>query len=184
MEALFQSLPEVLARAGARPERVTLPAAFSGLVEAQHVIWTFEIARCLADEHRRNAESIGERLRTMLDDGATMPVTVYDESVALVRACQAELPAVFCELDALVVPSAPGETPEIASTGDPVFNRAWSALGTPVVNVPAGTGKAGLPLGVQVVGRPGRRRTHRRLRRMGGGRPQRHLEASLSVLSW
>ena len=42
----------------------------------------------------------------------------------------------------------------LATTGDPIFNRAWSALGTPVVSVPAGTGPSGLPLGVQIVGMP------------------------------
>lgn len=153
--ALFDALPEVLARAGCRAGPVTLPASFAGLVEAQHRVWTFEIARCLADEYRRFAESIREPLRGMLAEGTTMPVAAYEESRRLVRECRTELPAVFAGIDALVTPSAPGEAPPLEATGDPVFNRAWSALGTPVVNVPAGTGPSGLPLGVQIVGPPG-----------------------------
>jgi Asp-tRNA(Asn)/Glu-tRNA(Gln) amidotransferase A subunit family amidase len=83
-----------------------------------------------------------------------MPLRAYEESLSLVRKCQAELPTVFAEVDVLVTPSAPGEAPELGTTGDPIFNRAWSALGTPVVSVPAGTGPSGLPLGVQIVGMP------------------------------
>lgn len=39
-----------------------------------------------------------------------------------------------------------------ASTGDSVFNRAWTLFGVPCVNLPFGKGAHGLPLGVQLVG--------------------------------
>lgn len=84
-----------------------------------------------------------------------MPVAEYEDARRRVHACRAELSAVFAGIDVLVTPSAPGVAPDLATTGDPIFNRAWSALGTPVVNVPAGTDAQGLPLGVQVVGPPG-----------------------------
>jgi Asp-tRNA(Asn)/Glu-tRNA(Gln) amidotransferase A subunit family amidase len=153
--ALFDALPRLLERAGAAPTPHELPSAFAALAEAQSTIWTFEIARCLADEHRRYRELIREPLRGMLDDGATMPIAEYDESLRRLRECRAALAGVFDGLDALVVPSAPGEAPDVATTGDPIFNRVWSALGVPAITVPAGAGSSGLPLGVQVVGPPG-----------------------------
>jgi Asp-tRNA(Asn)/Glu-tRNA(Gln) amidotransferase A subunit family amidase len=152
--ALFEALPEVLASAGAQPVALTLPPSFAGLVEAQNQVWTFEIARCLADEYRRFADMIREPLRSMIEEGAAMPLRAYEESLELVGKCRAELPTVFEEVDVLVTPSAPGEAPMLGTTGDPIFNRAWSALGTPVVGVPAGIGPSGLPLGVQIVGMP------------------------------
>jgi Asp-tRNA(Asn)/Glu-tRNA(Gln) amidotransferase A subunit family amidase len=153
--ALFEALPRRLEAAGARPVEVTLPAVYAPLAAAQGTVWTFEIARCLADEHLRFREQIREPLRGMLDEGRAMPRPVYDDALACVRECRAALPDVLAGFDALVVPSAPGEAPELATTGDPIFNRAWSALGGPAVNVPAGVGPSGLPLGVQVVGLPG-----------------------------
>jgi Asp-tRNA(Asn)/Glu-tRNA(Gln) amidotransferase A subunit family amidase len=55
--------------------------------------------------------------------------------------------------DFLLTPSAPSEAPaSLASTGDPVFNRAWTLLGVPCVTLPYGKGPSGLPLGVQLVG--------------------------------
>lgn len=153
--ALFDALPLLLERAGALAAARVLPGVFAGLAEAQGRIWTFEIARCLADEHRRFRKSIREPLRGMLDEGATMGIAEYEESLERLRECRAGLAAVFDGIDALVVPSAPGEAPAAATTGDPIFNRVWSALGTPAVTVPAGAGPSGLPLGVQVVGLPG-----------------------------
>jgi len=150
--AVFDGLPPLLERAGARPATVSLPEVFAGLAAAQGTIWTFEIARCLADEHLRFRESIREPLRGMLDEGAAMPVAEYDAARSRLRDCSAELGAVFDRADALLVPAAPGEAPVLATTGDPIFNRAWSALGVPAVTVPAGLGPSGLPLGVQVVG--------------------------------
>jgi Asp-tRNA(Asn)/Glu-tRNA(Gln) amidotransferase A subunit family amidase len=150
--ALFDALPELLAESGARPTQVSLPEVFAGLAAAQGTIWTFEIARCLADEHQRYRELIREPLRGMLDEGAAMPVSEYDAAYGRLRECSARLDTVFQEVDALLVPAAPGEAPGVATTGDPIFNRAWSALGVPTVTVPAGLGPSRMPLGVQIVG--------------------------------
>jgi Asp-tRNA(Asn)/Glu-tRNA(Gln) amidotransferase A subunit family amidase len=59
----------------------------------------------------------------------------------------------------ILTPSAPGAAPHgLGSTGLPTFNRLWTLLGTPCVNVPGLSDAAGLPLGVQVVARFGRDR--------------------------
>jgi Asp-tRNA(Asn)/Glu-tRNA(Gln) amidotransferase A subunit family amidase len=62
--------------------------------------------------------------------------------------------AVIAEVfDAIMAPSAPGEAPDIASTGDPVFNRMWTLLGVPAITLPYTLGEQGLPLGIQFLGR-------------------------------
>ena len=56
--------------------------------------------------------------------------------------------------------AAPGAAPPgFASTGDPMFNRLWTLLGPPCINVPGLADQHGLPLGVQIVGRFARDRT-------------------------
>jgi Asp-tRNA(Asn)/Glu-tRNA(Gln) amidotransferase A subunit family amidase len=65
---------------------------------------------------------------------------------------------VIDDCDVILTPSAPGAAPAgFASTGNAMFNRLWTLMGTPCVNV-AGLHENGLPLGVQVVGRFGRDR--------------------------
>ena len=58
--------------------------------------------------------------------------------------------------DVFIVPGAAGEAPRgLAWTGDPSFSGFWSLLRTPCATLPFARGPAGLPLGVQLVGRIG-----------------------------
>jgi Asp-tRNA(Asn)/Glu-tRNA(Gln) amidotransferase A subunit family amidase len=57
-----------------------------------------------------------------------------------------------------LTPSAPGAAPHgFVTTGNPMFNRLWTLMGAPCVNV-AGLSDGDLPLGMQIVGRFGRDR--------------------------
>lgn len=142
--------------ASALEDEAELPPPFAGLAEAQGIIWDYEMARCLADEHRRFPERIRERLRTQLDAGWEIPHDTYERMSALARRCRRLLTDALGDYDALVVPAATGEAPlGLEATGDPVFNRIWSLLHGPAVSVPCGKGPRGLPLALQVVGRIG-----------------------------
>jgi amidase len=153
---LFDELPGRLVRAGARVGALELPEAFAPLADLHGTIWDYEIARCLADEHRRHRDRIREPLLAQLERGRGVSAEAYDAAQRLARECRRRLVDAMHDFDALVVPSAPGEAPEgLASTGDSVFNRVWTLLHAPCVNVPAGRGPKGLPLGVQLVGRFG-----------------------------
>jgi Asp-tRNA(Asn)/Glu-tRNA(Gln) amidotransferase A subunit family amidase len=153
---LFDELPGRLVRAGARVGALEMPETFAPLAELHGTIWDYEIARCLADEQRRHRDRIREPLRAQLERGRGVAAEAYDAAQRAVGECRRRLSDAMHDFDALVVPSAPGEAPEgLASTGDSVFNRVWTLLHAPCVNVPAGRGPKGLPLGVQVVGRIG-----------------------------
>ena len=78
------------------------------------------------------------------------------EAYGVFARTQRGFPAAMEGLDVLVTPSAPGEAPAgIEWTGDPAFNFIWTSLHVPCVTVPAGMGRNGLPLGIQIVGREG-----------------------------
>jgi len=60
-------------------------------------------------------------------------------------------------IDLWICPSAPDVAPRgLEATGSPAMNMPWTHGGLPAVSLPAGTGKLGLPLGLQVVGRFGK----------------------------
>ncbi|WOI58025.1 amidase [Palleronia sp. LCG004] len=56
-------------------------------------------------------------------------------------------------IDAILAPAAPGHAPEGRGPGDPILNSLWTAMQMPCVALPVGT--AGLPLGIQLIGRRG-----------------------------
>ena len=65
-----------------------------------------------------------------------------------------ELEAQMHGFDAVLTLSAPGEaTLGIASQGQATFNRIWTALGVPCINLPGLLGSTGLPIGVQLIQR-------------------------------
>ena len=80
----------------------------------------------------------------------------YAQALQTVREGAARIDSLFGAADVIIAPSAPGEAPAtLASTGDPLFNRPWQALGCPVIGLPFGRGPHGLPVGVSVIARPG-----------------------------
>lgn len=60
------------------------------------------------------------------------------------------------EIDVWLAPAATGAAPAgLETTGDPAMSLPWTHYGGPVLSLPVTTDAAGLPLGVQLVGRRG-----------------------------
>jgi Asp-tRNA(Asn)/Glu-tRNA(Gln) amidotransferase A subunit family amidase len=145
-----------LLAAGARVDDLPVPDLHRGLAAAQNTIMSYEMTGALADERIRHSAQISPRLAQLFDHGMTIGAETYDAAVAEARAARLALDEFFGSCAAVVVPAAPGEAPEGHEyTGDPVFNRMWTLLGTPAVTIPAGKGPDGLPVGIQLVGRIG-----------------------------
>jgi Asp-tRNA(Asn)/Glu-tRNA(Gln) amidotransferase A subunit family amidase len=95
---------------------------------------------------------LSKNLRALLDAGLAITHERYDAAQMLARNCRRTLGDVFADCDVLLAPSATGAAPEgTATTGDPLFNRIWTLLRVPCVNIPVATAADGLPLGLQVI---------------------------------
>jgi Asp-tRNA(Asn)/Glu-tRNA(Gln) amidotransferase A subunit family amidase len=148
-----------MADAGMRVPLLALPEALAGLMQAQKTVMAFEAARSLSREFEANRAQLSEALRSLLSTGHEVTEAAYRQAQALAQSGRQQLAQLMHGLDALVVPAAPGEAPAgLAATGDPVFSRVWTLLGWPCVNVPGLLGPTGLPVGLQLVGHPGRER--------------------------
>ncbi len=155
--AATQEAVEMAARrfadAGAQVEEVTLPAEFDGLVEAQTTVQIFEGVRCCAYELTQRRDQLSPSTQQLLKPGERLSYTEYKAALQLAETCRRALPAAFAAHDVLLVPSAPGEAPAgLGATGNPLFNRMWTLLHTPVISLPGLSGPQGLPVGVQAVG--------------------------------
>lgn len=145
-----------LERAGGWTAEIVVPAEHQGLVQAQETVMGFELVRSLAHERLRHSAELSPRLAQLLDAGMAVGAEEYDAALAETAAAQAKLDGFFGPCDAMLTPAAPGEAPQgLGYTGNPVFNRMWTLLGTPCITVPALWADNGLPTGVQLVGRIG-----------------------------
>jgi len=145
-----------LEKAGAWTAEIVVPAEHQGLTAAEETVMGFELVRSLAHERIRHSAELSPRLAQQLDQGMTVGAAEYDAAVAETAMARAKLDGFFGPCDAMLVPAAPGEAPQgLGYTGNPVFNRMWTLLGTPCITLPAIWGESGLPTGVQLVGRIG-----------------------------
>jgi len=146
---------DALRRAGADVVERPAPAGFERLVEAQIAVMGYELRRALAWERIARHDLLSPQLRQVMADAERIDAAAYDQARAAAAAARARLGDLFADCDALLTPAAVDEAPRgLGQTGDPLFSRTWTLLGTPSVTVPAGRGVAGLPVGVQIVGRP------------------------------
>jgi Asp-tRNA(Asn)/Glu-tRNA(Gln) amidotransferase A subunit family amidase len=157
--AAFEQALKLAADAGVILRDIALPAAFAELVEAQKTVMAYEAARQLDAEWRRHPEQLSAALSALLQTGRDCRDEACAQAQAQAIVARRLLPELMRDVDALLVPAAPGEAPEgLAATGDPVFNRIWTLLGPPCVGVPGLHGSQGLPIGMQLVGHAHRER--------------------------
>lgn len=152
--AAFEQSWRMLDEAGAETSDIHLPEAFAPLAAMQAEIMAYEAARSLAYEFNAHRELLSPKLQDLISAGQSVPVRSYDAALKHAIKCRRRFEKIFKEIDIILTPSVPGEAPEgLASTGNPIFNRIWTLLGVPCVNIPAFSGPGGLPVGIQAVGK-------------------------------
>ena len=156
MANAVETAARIAQAAGAKVTDVTLPPLLEDAYEAQFTIQDYEAFRALAYEYDHHRDMIGHSLRQQLDRAAAISADEYDAARRTASRARRLLADTMSGYDAILTPSAPGAAPAgLGTTGDPMFNRLWTLMGAPCVNVP-GFYDNGLPLGMQIVGRFGR----------------------------
>ena len=151
-QALLERTAGRLAESGATLREVAVTPA--DILNHHRRIFEFEAARNYAYEYEVHGDKVSAALRDgLLTPGRALPLSAYIEAIETAEAFRRNLDDLFGEFDVLLAPSAVGEAPEgLNSTGDARFNAIWTLAWTPCVTLPAGTGRKGLPLGIQLIG--------------------------------
>jgi len=130
------------------------------LTELDHVNWdtintilACEAAVIFGDLVARHPEKSSEHLRLLVRTGNDYSAANYLKAKAQQQALRDAFTARMASYDAVLTLPATGEAPEgLDFTGDAAFCAPWTLMGVPAVALPAGFGRNGLPLGLQVVG--------------------------------
>ncbi|MDE0282432.1 MAG: amidase [Gammaproteobacteria bacterium] len=135
-------------------EEVKLPPGFGDLADCHNGIMAFEAARARAYEYLAHADLLSPQFRELMEMGRAVTHHAYRGLKGQAAEAMNQLATLFDRHDVLLAPSATGEAPlGLGSTGNPIFSRMWTLLKVPSVTLPAGRGPAGLPLGIQLIGR-------------------------------
>jgi Asp-tRNA(Asn)/Glu-tRNA(Gln) amidotransferase A subunit family amidase len=151
-----EAFAELVRELGDTVAEVELGPSFARAVEMHRTIMEVEMASNLGRDYDKGGERMSAMLRQLIERGRRYSAVDYAAAVAGIPTLNGALEPVFDEFDAIVTPAAPGEAPRgLTSTGNPVFCTMWTYLGTPALTLPLFSSAAGMPLGVQLVGRRG-----------------------------
>lgn len=123
------------------------------LLQAHDVIMHYEFARSLGPVVERRGHALSGVLRQAVARGLAIGAGEYHKMLGIQAALRHGWGALYGGADLVLTPSTPGPAPlGLEHTGDASYNKIWSVLGWPCLHLPTGFSRAGLPMGMQLVG--------------------------------
>ncbi len=156
MTAALERAHARLTAGGAKVETRPSPIDFKPLFTIQRTTMLYEGSRAMRTFVDLPAGMIGEKLLAAIRDGLEISEQRYLDERHEIDGLRRTFLAATGGIDAFLWPAAPGPAPEgLGWTGDPKYIAPWTALGGPMITVPAGLTASGLPLGCILCGKPG-----------------------------
>jgi Asp-tRNA(Asn)/Glu-tRNA(Gln) amidotransferase A subunit family amidase len=153
-EETREGFAEIIEHLGSQVEEVELFPSAGDAWQWHQSIMSAEMAYNLEREWRTGGALLSEQLRSQIERGREVRATDYLSALGRIKSVNDNFIELFEQrYDAILTPAAPGAAPKgLASTGDPSFCTLWTLCGMPALTLPLLQSRAGMPLGVQLVG--------------------------------
>src|SRR6185437_16165705 len=140
-----------------RAREVELPDQYRDAWSGLRAIMAVDMAHNLGAFVDKGGE-VSKTFRALIEEGRKVTATEYLAALRDAERYAEGMIGIFEQFaDAVITLSAQGVAPlGIEATGDPVFCSLWTLVGFPSLNLPLLANTDGLPIGVQLVGAPGR----------------------------
>lgn len=157
MIAAFEQAAKAAETAGFKLVNLDEPAELKKAHELHSTIQCFEAAQALGPEFALYPELLSEKIKEAINEGIAISPAEYDNARRSAKNARCKTHSLYDEVDVILTPSAPGAAPKgFATTGNATFNKLWTLMGSPCVNIPAFRDGNNMPLGIQAVGKFGR----------------------------
>jgi Asp-tRNA(Asn)/Glu-tRNA(Gln) amidotransferase A subunit family amidase len=151
-----EAFAELVEALGEQASEVELGPRFDTAIDLHRTVMEVDMAHNLHRDYEQGRAQLSIPLCELMERGREYKAIDYARAVTAVAAFNEALDPIFDEFDAILTPAAAGEAPRgLTSTGNPVFCTTWTYLGVPAVTLPLLQSPAGLPIGVQLIGRRG-----------------------------
>ncbi|KAJ0420265.1 amidase signature domain-containing protein [Aspergillus carlsbadensis] len=150
--AALEKATTILGTHGATVDEIALPAEFNNMPTWHAAIMAIDARTSFLSEYRRDKSKISTHLAGNVENKEGYTRAQYVAALDGIAALRPRIDEIAGRYAAILTPSVPDEAPVgIRGTGSAVFCSMWTALHTPVVNVPGFQGENGLPVGVSLV---------------------------------
>jgi len=160
IEAAVREAIALLERAGARRVEVSLPS-MADAHTAHHAILAAEAAAFHGPWLRERPDDYGSDVRRGLELGQFIAAADYVNARRVQAISRATFRSALAGADVLVTPCLPQPPPRVGEAMSREPEVAWNRLLTPVnlagfpaISLPCGFDGAGMPVGLQIIGRP------------------------------
>ncbi|HVF62552.1 MAG TPA: amidase [Casimicrobiaceae bacterium] len=165
--ASFERSIAALSDRGHRVETAALPLSLDAITEFWPLVGQIGLARLFAADAALR-ECASAKYVDMAEQGARVSATRLLEGLEAVAALRRETDALFERFDFIVTPTTAAlpwlaeeafpstiDGKSVGPRGHAVFTGWVNACGNPAISVPASPASAGLPIGIQIIGRFG-----------------------------
>ena len=151
----FNVICDSLSDAGYELHRVPVMDDFQEIRARHDIIMSAEAARVHKEWFEEYESLYSSKFTELIRRGRSVSDSQYQAALNARDDFRAELRRVTIDNNIALWISPPtlGPAPKgLESTGDPIMNLPWTQAGLPVINLPAGKSRDGLPMGLQVIG--------------------------------
>ncbi|KAK6948893.1 hypothetical protein Daesc_008964 [Daldinia eschscholtzii] len=150
--AALEAGAKLLRDHGAEVEEIELPPEFNRMPEWHGVILDSDARATFLPEYRIAKDKLTSLLVEHVENTSRISRAAQLKAFDGVAALRPVIDKTAGKYTAVLTPSVVDEAPVgIEFTGSPAFNKIWTALHVPVVNVPGFRGENGMPVGLSLV---------------------------------
>ena len=136
-------------------DELEAPYDFESAFRNQRLIMAVEAAAFHKENYTTKSELYRPKLRAMLAQGLEYDGLTYANALEEREQFRFDLRNFAETYDLIITPSTPEVAPgDVSTTGNPMFQGPWTAIGFPAISIPSGIASNGMPIGMQIVGSP------------------------------
>ncbi|KAM0243990.1 hypothetical protein ACHAP5_006654 [Fusarium lateritium] len=143
---------ELLRSSGATVDEIEFPEHLQGLPEWHRIVFNTDGRTAFLPEYRVDKSRIADQLVGHVENNLNISRAAQLKAFDDIAAARPVMDGMLAKYDAVLTPSVPDKAPlGIEATGSAAFNKIWTALHVPVINVPGFAGENGMPIGLSLV---------------------------------
>ncbi|KAM0269059.1 hypothetical protein ACHAQH_009837 [Verticillium albo-atrum] len=148
----LETAVELLRAKGAQVEEISFPESLEDLPKWHATVLDSDGRTAFLPEYLTAKDKIAEQLVGHVENSGKVSRAEQLKAFDSIAAARPVVDEMLSKYAAVLAPSVPDEAPEgLERTGSAAFNVIWTALHTPVVNVPGFKGDHGMPVGISLV---------------------------------